>query len=159
MPEKEARLAAVKLLRSSHLMVVASATPTGEPHAALISYVIDDDWNIYYLSRAKTRKTEMIADNPQVSFTVGFDLPVSIQGWGRAVTVIDKNERAAAFERLSQEAGKHDSFWPPPLKLDRVRDAVIKIEPLRVRAIQVAGMDPNDPDNLIFVDVINRERR
>lgn len=137
-------------------MALATASKDAKPHAAIVNYVVDNQWNFYFLSRAKTQKTANILVNQEASFVIGFDLPISIQGWGKAVKVMDNNERERAFALLEEKAAQHDNFWPLPLKVDRFNDVLVRIEPRRLRALIFGDLAESGPDGMLFVDIVHR---
>ena len=158
MSEEQVRARAASFIRENYRMALATANKGAQPHAAIVNYVVDNQWNIYFLSRARTQKTANILENQEASFVIGFDLPISVQGWGKAVRVINEQERERAFQMLEERAGQHDNFWPLPLKVDRFNDVLVRIEPRRLRALVFGDLAESGPDGIAFVDIVNREK-
>jgi nitroimidazol reductase NimA-like FMN-containing flavoprotein (pyridoxamine 5'-phosphate oxidase superfamily) len=156
MSEEQVRTHAAKYIRENYRMALATASKEAKPHAAIVNYVVDNQWNFYFLSRAKTQKTADILANQEASFVIGFDLPISVQGWGKAVKVMDNKERERAFALLEEKAEQHDSFWPLPLKVDRLNDMLVRIEPWRLRALVFGDLAEAGPDGVSFVDIVHR---
>lgn len=50
------RSACHEFLLENEYAVVATATVTGTPNAAVVTYLIDDDWHVYFLPEKKRRK-------------------------------------------------------------------------------------------------------
>ena len=58
-------------LKKNELCVLATASKTGKPEAAVMVYLIKDDFSILVSTETWTRKYENIAKNSQVSIVVG----------------------------------------------------------------------------------------
>lgn len=87
MTEINTKNAAFKYLSDSENLtaVVGTASASGEPHAAVVYYAVEDDLSLYFLTATGTQKSENLAANPRVSVAVGFGPGyVTMQGVGNA---------------------------------------------------------------------------
>lgn len=58
-------------LRAHRLAVQATASPDGEPQAAVVGYAVTDAFEIVFDTLASTRKAENIRRNPKLAFVIG----------------------------------------------------------------------------------------
>ena len=105
---------ALKFLRESITAVVATSTTDGNPHAAVIYFYVDDDFNFYFLTAHNTRKYENLMQNPKISLTVGFGPPyITIQGRGKAELLENNSdEESAAIVKIDKRLYSKDYRWP-----------------------------------------------
>ncbi|MBI4087054.1 pyridoxamine 5'-phosphate oxidase family protein [Candidatus Kaiserbacteria bacterium] len=111
---KEAvRKHALEFLKGNHTMVVSTVSPSGEPHAATMYYIADDDFNIYFMTASKSRKAVNLRANDHIAFVVGTGPEVvTIQGSGTAMP-LDEHEALVfygLFERIAPESSPRQ--WP-----------------------------------------------
>lgn len=96
-------------LRKHHFAVLSTASGTGRPHAAGVSYGVTEpgrDVAIYVMTRTHLRKTRNVAENPSVSLVVPlprrllwFLPPATIQLQGRAEILDERDEIGTAVFR------------------------------------------------------------
>lgn len=89
-------------LREQSTLALATVNSMGQPQAAPIFYVSDDDLCLYWLSSAKSRHSVNLNEQPQVSATVypavwGWQEIRGVQIDGRARAIIDPAEREMAI--------------------------------------------------------------
>ena len=80
-----------KFLNTNTIGVLATADSSGQPHAATIYFTVDDELNLYFMTKEKTRKHRNIIANPKVSVAVfepSTQTTVQIQGTATQVTDI-----------------------------------------------------------------------
>ncbi|MBI4087057.1 pyridoxamine 5'-phosphate oxidase family protein [Candidatus Kaiserbacteria bacterium] len=114
---------ALEFLKSNYIMVVSTVSPSREPHAATMYYVADDDFNIYFMTAAKSRKAANLRANSKIAFVIGTGPEVvTIQGSGTAMP-LDEHEALVfygLFERIAPESSPRQ--WPL-LRLAKKGDA------------------------------------
>jgi hypothetical protein len=71
-------------LRQHELAVEASVSDIGAPQAALVHYVVSDDFEIIFDTRYSDRKAANLRRNPRVALVVGWDSAQSLQIEGLA---------------------------------------------------------------------------
>lgn len=104
------------------------------PEAATIYYVVDEDFNFYFLSESNSRKVENFRKNPHVALVVGTeDAPVTAQIEGDVSQLENGEEFMEKFEEL--EKVSHQGEYKPVLESlkDRPGGVIYKIKPTWLR--------------------------
>ncbi|MDO8530262.1 MAG: pyridoxamine 5'-phosphate oxidase family protein [bacterium] len=126
--QKEAKYQAAKFLKSNHIMVLASISENLEPEAATVYYVSDDDFNLFFMTSAKSRKAENLKINGKVAFVIGRGPEIiTIQGGGVAKE-LPAREAETFYELIKTTALSNATQWPI-LKLAEEGYCTFKIEP------------------------------
>ena len=129
-----AREDALAFLKRHKTAVLASVSKMGEPHAAMIFYVADDDFNIHFLTRVDTRKFEAIRNNPHVAFTVaGVDIPQTLQIEGVARSINEDDLTSSMKPQLFEVQNANPWFNAPITKQDMTMVHEMRIEPTWIR--------------------------
>lgn len=68
---KDDKFAALKALRAEKIGVLSTASKTGEPWSAAIHFLVDSDFNFYFLTRKSTLKYKHILENGLAALNVG----------------------------------------------------------------------------------------
>ena len=93
--------------------VISTVNTSNKPESASIYYVNDDNLNIYFITRAESRKFKNIGTNPNVSFVItGENEPYTIQLEGKASIVTDPKQENEFFTKLVSLASKY-MVMPP----------------------------------------------
>lgn len=95
------------LLESARLMQVATVS-NHKPWICTVYFVVDDEFNFYWLSIPERRHSREIVDNPHTAIAIAIkaDLPViGVQAEGR---VAIENEQAKVKAIAAQYAQKYD---------------------------------------------------
>lgn len=88
-------------LKEHSLCVIATANMQGEPEAATINYFVDDDFNLFFITRKDTRKHANLLANPRVAIVVGTEPePHTVQLQGDAVFLENEDELKAFSDAL-----------------------------------------------------------
>jgi len=140
--DKEAvRKRVLRFLQGEKTAVIATVSPKGEPQAATITYVIDDQFNFYFIARKSSRKFANLLLNRSVGLAVGTDpkvpATVEIQGTAHAVESPD----ASVVDYFSNAMQSDDPEWWPLFK-SRGMDYVffrVEIQWLRWLDLAVSG--------------------
>ncbi len=79
----------LKFLRQHTLAVQATVSPTSTPQAAVIGFVIADDFEIFFDSAGANRKVGNLRSNPAIAFVIG--------------GLVQGDERTAQYEGIIDE--------------------------------------------------------
>ena len=103
---------ALKFLKENHVMVLATASNKGVPHAATVYYLVDEHFDLYFCTGEETKKFLNIKDNSNVALVVGTGPEIkTIQGGGKAEWIIEGDD--AIMKRLGKNFDLQQSpFWP-----------------------------------------------
>lgn len=124
---------ALEFLKQNKIGVLATANAEGAPHGTLVYYVIDNDFNLYFVTKLDTTKAKNIAQNPRVAFVVGTkDEPVTAQLQGKAAHFQGPTE-VKLIDQILAIAHTGNYHWPPILQIQAGKPAVFVIEVHRVQ--------------------------
>ncbi len=130
----EAKKDALAFLERHKTGVLATAALSGAPHASLVYYTADEDFNIYFLTQASSRKFMTIGENPRVAFTVSTpDVPQTLQLEGVARDITEDAEASKKRDALFEVLNSNPWFYAPISKLDPADTVVVWIKPSFVR--------------------------
>ncbi len=125
---QQAKNEARKFLQLHHTMVLASISNDVEPQAATIYYVCDDDFNLYFMTAANSKKAENLRTNGKVAFVVGQGPEIiTIQGGGVAKEL--PSEEAHTFHELIKQVAFTSANQWPVLQLAEEGFSTFKIAP------------------------------
>jgi len=128
------RADALGFLKRNRTGVIATAGHDNLPHASAVHYIVDDDFNIYFLTLPSSRKYKALQAHPQVAFTViREDVPQTIQIEGMAQDITLSLEMNEKKEQILKALEANPFFFPPISKLDPETPAVIWIKPNWIR--------------------------
>lgn len=103
---------ALEFLKSQRVAVISTVAENGDPQSAVVTFLVDDEFNIFFVTRKKSRKFANIIRNPRVSVVVGFDpeQPSTIQMQGNAR--ISESNRITTLLKFSQALISREKWWP-----------------------------------------------
>ncbi|HEY4502046.1 MAG TPA: pyridoxamine 5'-phosphate oxidase family protein [Candidatus Paceibacterota bacterium] len=141
-----ARKDALSFLRHHKTGVLATIAPSGEPHASMVYYTADDDFNVYILTLIDSRKFAAIQANPKAAFTVSMpDVPQTLQIEGVAMDISLDEEAKEKMGGLVDVLNSNNWFYGPIIKLDPKERVIIWLKPSWVRwadyAFQQSGSE------------------
>lgn len=134
MEKEKARKECLTFLRANEYGVVATIAENGAPQAATITYLIDDDFTIYFATRRTTRKYKNLEHANTIAMVVGAGpaaISVQLQG---TTQVIEGEEREKTMERFLM---KHESYYRIFLRMPGYDFAVFKITPTWIRFFNI----------------------
>ena len=109
---QEAKYQASKFLRSHPTMALASVSSDLEPQISTVYFVSDEDFNIFFLNRKKSKKSDNLRSNGKVAFMVGQGPEViTVQGGGQA-TELNTSEAEKFYELIKKTALEYSHQWP-----------------------------------------------
>ena len=88
----------VEFVRAAGMGVVATASPSGEPEAALVEIAVSDSGELIFDTPAGARKLTNIERNDRVAVVIGWNEGVSVQVEGTA-RIVNEYERLR-YERI-----------------------------------------------------------
>lgn len=131
---ERARPDALTFLKRHNTAVLATASKTGEPHATMIFYAADDNFNIHFLTRSRTRKFDAIQANPHVAITIATaDIPQTLQIEGMARSIANDDATSSMKPHLFEILNANHWFHAPLTKQDMAAVYEIRIEPTWIR--------------------------
>lgn len=103
----------LQFLQKHKTAVIATSSGSGAPEAATITYLFDDDFNFYFITRRQSRKLQNILKNPKVSIVVGThsDAFETAQIEGTA-TVIENPDRFVVSYLTKTIKLDEPQWWP-----------------------------------------------
>lgn len=137
-----ARKDALAFLKSHNTGVLATVSAKGDAHASTVYYAADDEFNVYFLTLADTRKYDALRAHPQVAFTVSVpDVPQTLQLEGVAMDISLDPDAAQKKDELFEVLNANRWFYAPITKLDPATVMIIWVRPTWVRWADYAFAD------------------
>ncbi len=131
---ENARKDALSFLKHHKTGVLATVAPGGGPHASMVFYTVDDNFNIFFLTLIDSRKFVALEANPKVAFTVSTpDVPQTLQMEGVAMDISLDDEAKEKLPLLMEVLNSNNWFYGPISKLDPKDIVVVWIKPTWVR--------------------------
>jgi nitroimidazol reductase NimA-like FMN-containing flavoprotein (pyridoxamine 5'-phosphate oxidase superfamily) len=124
-------------LKQEQLMVLATASKTGEPHATAVFYLVDDDFNFYFVTKAKTSKNRNLERNRRVALSIGWGPPMNVQVHGTAKPVKDDRIKMRALAELIALGAARRDVWPPILHIEAGEYRMYRITPKSVHVLDL----------------------
>ena len=129
-----ARAEALAFLKANKSGVLSTISRDGKPQGSAIYYVCDDNFNIYFLTLASSRKFEALKANPCVAFTVGTqDVPQTVQLEGVAVELQNEDDINAHYPDLLNVLMSNTVYSAPVTQLGKSDAVVTWIQPKWIR--------------------------
>ncbi len=148
---------AVNFLRRHPVGVIATASSAARPHAATVYFAIDDDLNIYFVTKEQTTKHKNLTENPVASIAV-FDAEnqATLQASGPVEPINDIVKFMRLFAQiLDISADTSDSDRPPVSKLFAGDYFMYKLTPTSLRLAEYMKPDKGDITNLFEIVIKN----
>jgi len=125
---EKAKYEARKFLQSQSTLVLASISNNVEPEAATVYFVGDDDFNLYFMASATSKKAENLRTNGKVAFVIGRGPEIiTIQGGGVAKEL--PAAEAETFSGLIKKVALESANQWPILQLAQEGFCTFKIAP------------------------------
>jgi nitroimidazol reductase NimA-like FMN-containing flavoprotein (pyridoxamine 5'-phosphate oxidase superfamily) len=140
-------------LKQHPMGVLSTVNDDGKPWGAAVYYVTDEDFNLYFVTRAETLKYQNLQDNPSVALTIA-DEPnqTTVQVAGAVSELPVEDYMDVVFTKLAAIRPKDDAHWAPPMsKLKAGNYMPFKLVPTR---LQYA--DYKDRKSDVHADYIER---
>ncbi len=132
--DRSARTDALAFLTHNKVGVLATAGHDNLPHASAVHYWADDNFNIYFVTLASSRKYKALSAHPQVAFTVlREDAPQTLQIEGMAQDISLDSSMQEKKDNVMKALNANPFFFPPISKLDPEKTVTIWIQPKWIR--------------------------
>lgn len=130
--EQTLRMQISSFMHGHQLAVVATTGSGGQPDAALVEYIVDDNWNLYFFTHDDSQKIKNLRFNNKIALVIGTVLsPNTLQITG-SVELIDSG--TDHFEDILIRFGHLETFYISPLlKLRRLNLILVKITITRLK--------------------------
>lgn len=135
-------------LQANPVGVLTTVDPNGDPHATVIYFSIDPQFNILFMTKNETKKYDNLLHNNHAMLLV-YDTPTqtTVQITAKAIEQTDKTEIGKAFvESLRTAKAKSESGIPPILKLHAGDYTAFVLRPVRIRMAMFIRPDPGGYD-------------
>lgn len=117
---------ALDFLKQHIIAVVATTDEDHQPNAATVLYHIDDNMNLFFMTRKQTRKYKNIKRNGRIAVVVGMgDGQGTIQAEGEAEVL--ENGLEAFFAEVQRNKALKDLYYGPFLMLPGADLAVVRM--------------------------------
>lgn len=146
--ERQRRI--LEFLQANPAAVLSTVDPNGEPHGVVIYYVINEDFSISFLTRARTRKCDNLRQNPHTMLTV-FEprSQTTAQITGIATQVMNSAEvNSVAGAILRASLGSNGAALLPINKLQAGPFTAFTITPVQIRIARYSSADTGSYDDL-----------
>jgi general stress protein 26 len=133
-------------LKNQHSGVLATADSVGNPHAAVIYFVLDDDFSILFTTKRETQKCKNIEENNQAALVV-YDEPTqtTAQIFGHTEFVNDEKIRDRIIENMGNVSMERSiENIPPVAKLVAGEYVVVRINPTVIKMAEYGFAKPGD---------------
>lgn len=111
---------AVEFLKSNRLAVLSTVSHHSTPQSAFIYYVVDENYDIYFITTKESRKLKNILENNSVALVIAQEVePYELQIEGVAEVIKDMKKKMVILDKYSHRANENPkSFnWPPLMQL------------------------------------------
>lgn len=150
---KESKDRARDFIQKHPVGVVATSSKSGIPHAAAVYFVLDEELDIYFVTKEQTTKYKNISENPHVSIVMyDAENQSTLQTQGNAELVEDTAKFLKLFSKiLNVSSDTSDSDRPPVSKLFAGDYFMFKISPTEVKIAEYTKPDKGDLSNLFEI--------
>ncbi|MEK9201829.1 MAG: pyridoxamine 5'-phosphate oxidase family protein [Patescibacteria group bacterium] len=126
--QNKIRYSALEFLKSHNTMVVSTVSEAGEPQAAAVYYVVDNDFNFYFMSVVGSRKCTNLSANGKMAFVVGTGPEINtVQGGGMAEAFDE--QAGEIFGKLSERIKLESPEQWPLLLLAKKGFCTFRVKP------------------------------
>jgi uncharacterized pyridoxamine 5'-phosphate oxidase family protein len=118
MPEKkeEVRSRILRFLQQNKTAVIATLSAQGEPQAATISYIVDEQFDIYFIARKGSRKFINLSTHQNLGLVVGTDPKVPAMAEIQGVAHPVENPNPFVADYFAEALASEDPEWWPLYK-------------------------------------------
>jgi general stress protein 26 len=152
MVDSEIKTKCMEFLQNKMTAVIATVTTANTPAASTIYFIIDEQFNFYFMTKKFTKKVESLETNQEVAMVIGYDNdPVTVQVHGTAEQITDAEEYARRLKELEKKFFRNAYVAPLFQLSEQERDLLIyKITPVWLRWLDLRG----DKENGEFIQII-----
>jgi general stress protein 26 len=153
MTEKQ-RKEVLMFVQKNKIAVVATVSPEGEPQAATVTHLMDDDFVFYFVTKKESRKLRNITHEPRIGITIGTqaNVPMTVQMQGRAMVIVEPSDYIVTH--LTKKMSLSEVEWWPLLKSQKGNLAFIKVEINWLRWLNLGSPEYPETVNGEFQQII-----
>jgi len=150
------RVAALQFLKSHTAGVLATVGQGGKPHASVVYYTSDDQFSIYFITLASSRKYQALQANPWTAFVVGtLDVPQTLQIEGPVVELRQDEDKGKQLPQLLERLTSNATYFAPITKMDPADIVVMWMEAKWIRWADYA--QPLSGNENVFTELDPKE--
>ncbi len=125
----------LEFLNNHKVGVLATVDPSNEPHATAIYFTVDDNLDIFFMSKTKTKKADNLEQNNHAVLVVyEAATQTTVQATGVVSVISDTTEANHVFGRIvSASLDESDTPVPPISRLQEGDYVVYKLAPAELR--------------------------
>lgn len=140
-------------LADNYSGVIATADSAANPHGAVVYYLPDPDYSLYFVTKEETQKYKNIEQNKQVAFVIyNEETQTSLQIFGQVVIVDDMERKTEAIKNMTNTSlSRSNTLLPPAYKLDAGEYAVVQLVP---QVMKMAIYARSDADEDLYEELI-----
>lgn len=133
--------------------ILATSDTASNPHGAVIYYLPDSDFTLYFATKEETQKFKNMEENPQVAFVVYDETSqTSLQVSGRIFQITDPLKKRATIKNMTNSSiVLSRNMLPPAYKLTAGEYKVLQLVP---QVIKMAIYARTDKDQDIYETII-----
>lgn len=142
-------------LRDNPMGVVSTVSDDGTPWGAAVYFIADDDFNIYFVTRAETTKYQNVKQGRVAAFTVADrKTQTTVQLTGEVTEVSADDYMNNLFDKFMELRHSDDHNWSPPINKVHVGKYMpLRIKPTRLQYANY-GQRSNDPTANYIEEII-----
>lgn len=127
--DEKVKKESMAFLKKRKLAVISTISAEGKPESATVLYFIDDDFNLFFVTRGDTRKAANIEQNKNVSLVIGTELgPSTMQISGIAEKVQEADKQKEFLTNLTKDTVLQALYYGPFLSLMGVNFSLYKVK-------------------------------
>jgi len=131
-------------LKERHLMTAAFCSDDKQPHTAVLLYLIDKDFNIFFVTHADSRKIKTLIVNDSIAISVWEKNIMSVQVEGEVIIHDDEAMKEKVIGDMVENTPDLDDVWPPVLSIRGAEYVIGQIKPKFVIALDVSDSKINE---------------
>lgn len=104
-------------MKHHHMGVLSTVAEDSKPWGAAIFYVVDEEFNVFFVTRQETFKYKNLDNNPYAALTIADEEnQTTVQLSGKISRVPAEDYMDIIFTRLVAIRPKGDMYWAPPVE-------------------------------------------
>lgn len=126
--------------------VLSTVSPDGTPWGAAVYYIVDEDFNFFFVTRTKTIKYQNLDKNPFAAFTIA-DGPTqtTVQVSGKISKVPIQDYVDIYFDKFAKIRPEGNPDWTPPLsRLHMGNYMPFRLTPTRLHYADYGHIESDD---------------
>lgn len=151
----DSRHKAYNFLKQHSMGVVSTSDKDGKPWGSAVYYIVDEEFNVYFVTRAETNKYQNIKHNTGVSFTVAdASTKTTIQLKGEVNEISASDYMNNLFDKFMKVRHQDNHNWSPPInKLHAGSFMPLRIKPTYLQYADY-GRQSTDVDHNYIEQII-----